>query len=120
MKLNTTYPLKDMLKALTVASDRPLDLFKDLRKKSDLHTAFGYIYETEGMLTSSPFARVTLTRKVSDSRWEGYLETSLYADGPKTPCTVNRTELEVIANDNFTGYIYTIGDTTVTVTPYIK
>lgn len=62
------------------------------------------VYEAEGMLSSSPYARVTLTRKVSDTRWEGYMEASLYRDGPKTPVAVNCTEYILIANDDFTEF----------------
>jgi hypothetical protein len=47
---------------------------------------------------------VTLTRRESENRWTGYMETGAYADGPKTPVAVNRCEYTLVANDDFTKF----------------
>ena len=65
MKLNQTYPLMDLLDALTAASDNTRELAKQLKAEGRHMTAFT-VYEAENMLSVSPHARVTLTRKESD------------------------------------------------------
>lgn len=103
MKLNKTYSLRTMLDALTAASDNTKKLAEQL-KSEGRHSQVFTIYEPEGMLSTSPFARVTLTCKVSDTRWEGYMETIMKEDGPKTPVAVNRSEYTLVANEDFTQF----------------
>ena len=98
MRLNQTYPLAEMLDALTAASDNTRKIAEQL--KAEVFSVF----ETENMLSVSPHARVTLTRRESENRWTGYMETGAYADGPKTPVAVNRCEYTLVANDDFTKF----------------
>ena len=62
------------------------------------------VYEAENMLSVSPHARVTLTRKESDDRWAGYMETSAYRGGERVPVAVNRKEYVLTANDDFSRF----------------
>lgn len=94
MKLNQTYPLMDLLDALTAASDNTRELAKQL-KAEGRHMMVFTVYEAENMLSVSPHARVTLTRKESEDRWAGYMETSAYRDGERVPVAVNRKEYAV-------------------------
>ena len=71
MKLNQTYPLMDLLDALTAASDNTRELAKQLKAEGRHMTVFT-VYEAENMLSVSPHARVTLTRKESEDRWSGF------------------------------------------------
>lgn len=103
MKLNKTYSLRTVLDALTAASDNTKKLAEQL-KSEGRHSQVFTVYEPEGMLSASPFARVTLTRKVSDTRWEGYMETIMKEDGPKTRVAVNRSEYTLVANEDFTQF----------------
>lgn len=98
MKLNQTYPLTHLLDALNAASDRLIDVVASMKKDGDLSRDFTR-FEPEGMLTTSPYARVTLTTKVSDYRWEGYMETSAWADGPRTPVAVVRNDMVAVSDD---------------------
>lgn len=102
MKLHETYPLVEMLNALTAASETPRTALEEM-KKQGVHTWTYVSFEPEGMLTTSPYARVTLTRKSSTTanRWEGYMETSLYNDGPKQAVAVQLKEYAVSANDGY-------------------
>lgn len=100
MKLNQTYPLMDLLDALTAASDNTRELAKQLKAEGRHMTVFT-VYEAENMLSVSPHARVTLTRKESEDRWAGYMETSAYRDGERVPVAVNRKEYVLTANDDF-------------------
>lgn len=68
MKLNQTYPLMDLLDALTAASNNTRELAKQLKAEGRHMTVFT-VYEAENMLSVSPHARVTLTRKESEDRW---------------------------------------------------
>jgi len=103
MKLNKTYNLRTMLDALIAASDDIKKLAEQL-KSQGRHSQVFMVYEPEGMLSTSPFARVTLTHKVSDARWEGYMETLMQENGPRTLVAVNRSEYTLIANDDFTQF----------------
>lgn len=103
MKLNKTYSLRTMLDALTAASDDTKKLVEQL-KVEGRHSQVFTVYEPEGMLSTSPFARVTLTHKVGDTRWEGYMETVMKEYGPKTPVAVNRREYTLIVNKDFTQF----------------
>ena len=103
MKLNKTYSLRTMLDALIAASDDTKKLVEQL-KSEGRHSQVFTVYEPEGMLSTSPFSRVTLTHKVSDTRWEGYMETIMKEDGPKTPVAVNRSEYTLVANEDFTQF----------------
>lgn len=103
MKLNKTYNLRTMLDALTSASDDTKKLAEQL-KAEGRHSQVFTVYEPEGMLSTSPFARVTLTHKVSDTRWEGYMETIMKENSPKTPVAVNRSKYTLIANEDFTQF----------------
>lgn len=103
MKLNTTYPLAEMLAALSAASDNTHKIAEQLKAEGRHMQAFT-IFEAENMLSMSPHARVTLTRRESENRWAGYMETSAYADGEKTPVAVNRREYVLVANDDFTNF----------------
>ena len=58
----------------------------------------------KNMLSVSPHARVTLTRKEGDDRWAGYMETSAYRDGERVPMAVNRKEYVLTANDDFSRF----------------
>ena len=100
MKLNQTYPLMDLLDALTAASDNTRELAKQLKAEGRHMTVFT-VYEAENMLSVSPHARVTLTRKESDDRWAGYMETSAYRDGERVPVAVNRKEYVLTATGSF-------------------
>jgi len=103
MKLNETYQLADFLNALTAASDNTRELARRLKAEGRHMTVFT-VYEAENMLSSSPYARVTMTRKESDDRWAGYMETSAYRDGERVPVAVNRKEYVLTANDDFSRY----------------
>lgn len=103
MKLNQTYPLMDLLDALTAASDNTRELAKQLKAEGRHMTVFT-VYEAENMLSVSPHARVTLTRKESDDRWAGYMETPAYRDGERVPVAVNRKEYVLTANDDFSRF----------------
>ena len=103
MKLNTTYPLAEMLAALSAASDNTREIAEQLKTEGRNMQVFT-VFEAENMLSTSPYARVTLTRRESKNRWTGYMETSAYVDGPKTPVAVNRSEYTLVANDDFTKF----------------
>lgn len=103
MQLNRTYPLLEMLDALTAASDNPREIAKRLEAEGRHMQAYT-VYEAENMLSVSPHARVTLTRRENENRWTGYMETSAYADGQKTPVAVNRREYTLVANDDWTKF----------------
>lgn len=103
MKLNKTYSLRTLLDALTSASDDIKKLAEQL-KAEGRHSQVFTVYEPEGMLSTSPFARVTLTHKVSDTRWEGYMETIMKENGSKTPVAVNRSKYNLVANEDFTQF----------------
>lgn len=103
MQLNRTYPLNEMLNALTAASDNTCEIAEQLKAEGCCMQVFT-IFEAENMLSMSPHARVTLTRRESKNRWTGYMETSAYADGPKTPVAVNRSEYTLVVNDDFTKF----------------
>lgn len=103
MKLNKTYSLRTMLDALTSASDDIKELAKQL-KAEGRHSKVFTVYEPEGMLSASPFARVTITHKVNDARWEGYMETIMKENGPKTPIAVNCSKYTLVANEDFTQF----------------
>ena len=103
MRLNQTYPLTEMLDALTAASDNTRELAEQL-KAEGRHMQVFTVFEAENMLSVSPHARVTLTRRESENRWIGYMATSAYADGEKIPVAVNRSEYTLVANDDFTKF----------------
>lgn len=103
MRLNQTYPLTEMLDALTAASDNTRKIAEQL-KAEGRHMQVFTVFEAENMLSMSPHARVTLTRRESENRWTGYMETGAYTDGPKTPVAVNRCEYTLVANDDFTKF----------------
>ena len=69
MKLNQTYPLMDLLDALTAASDNTRELAKQLKAEGRHMTVFT-VYEAENMLSVSPHARVIRrsSTKVCSSR----------------------------------------------------
>lgn len=98
MKLNKTYPLTEVLDALSAASAKLHDVVAVMRDNGELSRAYT-VYGAEGMLTSSQFARVTLTRKVNEYRWEGYMETSAVKDGPRVPVAVVRSDMVVFSED---------------------
>lgn len=103
MELNKTYSQKEMLSAMISASETWQQVAKKMKKTGAYHLDF-VAYEHEGMLTSSIFARVTMTRKVSDTRWEGFMETGAFADGPKVPVAINCVHRVLFANDDFTKF----------------
>lgn len=100
MKLNTTYPLNQLLDAVSKASDNLYKAVEDM-KQTNTHSRSFTTFEPEGMLTTSPYARVTLTRQTSPDRWEGYMEETVHQDGPKTPCAVVRHYNTVVANEDY-------------------
>lgn len=61
MQLNQTYPLTEMLDALTAASDNTRKIAEQL-KTEGRHMQVFTVFEAENMLSASPHARVTLTR----------------------------------------------------------
>lgn len=81
MKLNTTYPLNQLLDAVSKASENIFTLVEEMKKEHTTSRAF-ISFSTEGMLTTSPYSRVTLTRQTSPDRWEGFMETTIHKDGP--------------------------------------
>lgn len=101
MKLNRTYSLLEMLSALTAASANSCDVAKAMQTEGVTSSSF-IVFEAENMLSTSPHARVTLTRKVSADRWEGYMETGAYHGMERTPVAVNRCEYVLKANADFT------------------
>lgn len=103
MKLNKTYPLRDMLNALSAASANAQDTAIAMKADGVLVRSF-VVFEAENMLSTSPYARVTLTRKVSADRWEGYMETCAFNDGAKTPVAVNRREYVLRANSDYSNF----------------
>lgn len=103
MKLNQTYPLVDLLDALTAASDSTRELAEQLKAKGQ-HTMAFTVYEAENMLSTSRFARVTLTRRDGNNRWIGYMETTAHRDGERVPVAVNRREYVLAANDDFSRF----------------
>ena len=62
MKLNQTYPLMDLLDALTAASDNTRELAKQLKAEGRHMTVFT-VYEAENMLSVSPHAAGPATWK---------------------------------------------------------
>lgn len=103
MKLNTSYPLTELLKALAAASDTPREIAAQLKTEGQHRRVFT-VFEAENMISVSPHARVTLTCRESENRWTGYMETSAYADGEKTPVAVNRRKYTLVASDDFTAF----------------
>lgn len=103
MKLNETYQLSDFLDALTAASANTQELAKQLKAEGRHMTVFT-VYEAENMLSTSPHARVTMTRQEGEDRWAGYMETSVYRDGERVPVAVNRKEYVLTANDDFSRF----------------
>lgn len=103
MKLNQTYPLKDLLNALTAASDNTRELAEQL-KAEGRHLAAFTVYEAENMLSTSQFARVTLTHRDGNNRWTGYMETTAHRDGARVSVAVNRREYVMAANDDFSQF----------------
>lgn len=101
MKMNKTYSLMEMLEALSSISDTVQSCAERL-KESGMHECDYVHYEPEGMLTTSPYARVTLTTRESATRWTGYMETSPRAGMWRIPvAVVKRTEV-LKANDDYT------------------
>lgn len=101
MKLNTTYPLKQLLEAVSNASESIFTLVEEMKKNHTTSRAY-ITFSTEGMLTTSPYARVTLTRQVSPDRWEGFIETAINKDGPRMPCAVVRNHNVLVTNEDYT------------------
>ena len=102
MKLNTTYPLEAVLDAITKASDNHFKVADELRKSKNYMMPITQ-FTSQGMLTTSAFARVTFTHKEGDNKFCGYMETNL-ADGPRTPVSVTRHDRCVAANDDWTEF----------------
>lgn len=101
MKLNTTYPLSQLLNAVSKASENIFTLVEEMKETKT--TSRSYItFSTEGMLTTSPYARVTLNRQTSPDRWEGFMETTINKDGPRTPCAVVRNHNVLVTNEDYT------------------
>lgn len=98
MRLNKTYRLTDLLDAVSAASDKLSDVVSQMREAGELSRDFT-TFDPEGMLTTSPYARVTLTTKVSDHRWEGYMETSMCTDGPRVLVAVVRNDMVAVSDD---------------------
>lgn len=103
MRLNQTYLLTEMLDALTAASSSTRKIAEQL-KAEGRHMQVFTVFEAENMLSTSPYARVTLTRRENENRWTGYMETSAYANGEKTPVAVNRRAYTLTANEDFTKF----------------
>ena len=101
MKLNTTYPLKQLIEAVYNASENTYTVLESMKRENITSCAF-ISFSTEGMLSSSPYARVTLTHQTSPDRWEGYMETTANIDGPRTPCAVVRNHNMLVANQDYT------------------
>lgn len=103
MKMNKTYPLKEMLEALSNASDNVQSCAERL-KQSGLHECDFVHYETEGILTTSLYARVTLTNMEGETRWTGYMETGANNDMWKIPVAVVKVTDTLKANDDYTKF----------------
>lgn len=107
MKLNHTYSLKEVLDALTNASDNVYEVSKDMKATHE-HSRPLTQYSTRGMLTYSRYARITFTRLEKDCHGDdvasGYMETCMFSDGPKV--TVNATihHYMIVSNDNWTEF----------------
>ena len=101
MKLNTTYPLTQLLDAVSKASDNLYKAIEEM-KQTNTHSRSFTTFDPEGMLTTSSFARVTLTHQTSPDRWEGYMETTALRDGPRIPCAVVRHHRIVLTNEDYT------------------
>lgn len=103
MKLHQTYPLPEMLKALAAASDTPQVVAEQLKAEGRHEQAFT-VFDAENMLSVSPHARVTLTRREGADRWVGYMETSAYNNGERIPVAVNRRTHTMVANADFSEF----------------
>lgn len=103
MKLHQAYPLIEMLAALTAASDTAQLAAERLRAEGRHEQTF-IVFETENMLSTSPHARVTLTRRESKDRWTGYMETSAYESGERIPVAVNRRTYKLVASADFSSF----------------
>lgn len=101
MKLNTTYPLNQFLDGVSKASENIFTLVEEMKKEHTTSRAF-VSFSTEGMLTTSPYARVTLTRQTSPDRWEGFMETT--AQGVRGPSlwVVVRHHNVLVTNKDYT------------------
>lgn len=99
MKLNQTYSLREVLASLDKASESLPSVVEAMKASGELRRDF-ITYSGENMTTSSPYARITLTSKVSDYRWEGYMETSAWSDGPRTPVAVIRSDMTAVSENS--------------------
>lgn len=107
MKLHHTYPLIEVLNALTAASESPYEVAERL-KAEGRHTQVFTVFETENMLSASPHARVTLTCRENANRWTGYMEISAYSDRERIPVAINRKEYTMNANADFSQFAVTM------------
>ena len=88
MKLNVMYPLREVLDATSKASETVRDGVERMKRTGTFETTIT-VYEREGMLTTSQYARVVLTKVNREkTRWEGYMETSWLKGGPRTQVTI--------------------------------
>lgn len=101
MKMNVAYPLDEVLSRTARASEKLFDVVAAMKAAGDYSRSY-IVYETVGMLTSSVFARVTLTRvNREQTRWEGFMETSPFRDGPRQHVEVRKVEYVAIADDTY-------------------
>ena len=100
MKLNTTYPLDDVLNALNKVSDKLNDAVEEMKREGKYSTDITR-YVIEGTLTSSPYARVTFTGKDTHGDIVGYMETTPWRDSVKVNVKVRKLHEVLIANDDY-------------------
>ena len=103
MKLNKTYPLVEVIDAVTKASDNHFKVADQMRADKKYSCPITQ-FEMKGMLTQSAFARVTFTHKVGANEFAGYMETSFGSDGPRTPVSVIKHDRMMAANDDWTEF----------------
>ena len=102
MKLNKTYPLVEVLDATFKASEQLPKVVEEM-KRDGTYSRDYLVYERIGMLSDSPFARVTLTRASGDgNRWEGYMEVTMGPDGPRKHVEIRRKWYTAVANEDYT------------------
>ena len=107
MKLNQTYRLEEVFAALDQASDNIYRVIEDMKASQEYSRAITQ-FSTSGMLTQSHYARVTFTHQETDRNGNdvvvGYMETSLFPDGPRTEVKVTMHYDMIAANDDWTEF----------------
>ena len=100
MKMNVTYPLVDVLDALSKASWKFSDKVAEM-KREGMYSIDCRRLEIENALTDSIFARVTFTRRDTEGNIVGYMETTPWRDSIKTNVKVVEHWDVLVANDDY-------------------